>query len=468
MNLRKFSVNTLCLAAALSMGMAGCKSNNPDTADAAQDPADINNAAPTDQTQATDQTAAAPQEAAPAPSEPRHHRASSGTEEQAPEQAPAEESYQAAPTDTGYGTGYDQGYEAGIQAQQPPPPLPEYQQPECPQPNYIWTPGYWHYAPVGGYYWVPGVWVAPPYVGGLWTPGYWGFAGGFYRLHQGYWGAHIGYYGGIPYGYGYNGAGFYGGYWNHDRFTYNTAVTRVNTTIITNTYTHNVTNIYNNNTYTHISYNGGQGGLQVRPTPAQIAVMREPHVNPLPQQIEHRQQAQQNRAQYVTANGGHPAVLVAAKPIELAHVAPAPGLVNPGFRGETVRSLAARPTPAARPAETMRGPEPNGGSMRGPEPANHPAEGRPAEARPAEPARPEPGRPAPEARPAAPAARPEAHPAPQPHAMARPAEHPAPQAHPQPQQHPAEHPAARPAEHPAAKPKPEARPEEKKKPEEPR
>ena len=60
-----------------------------------------------------------------------------------------------------------------LQAQEPPPQLPEYSQPECPGDGYLWTPGYWSYAPQG-YYWVPGAWAQPPEVGYLWTPGYWG------------------------------------------------------------------------------------------------------------------------------------------------------------------------------------------------------------------------------------------------------------------------------------------------------
>ena len=39
--------------------------------------------------------------------------------------------------------------------------LPEYEQPICPQPNLMWTPGYWDYAD-GDYYWVPGAWVPAP------------------------------------------------------------------------------------------------------------------------------------------------------------------------------------------------------------------------------------------------------------------------------------------------------------------
>ena len=93
-----------------------------------------------------------------------------------------------------------------------PPPLPVCVQPPCPVAGYLWTPGYWAYdADDNDYYWVPGVWVAPPFIGLLWTPGWWGCNNGFYAWNAGYWGPTCGFYGGINYGGGYNGRGFYGG-----------------------------------------------------------------------------------------------------------------------------------------------------------------------------------------------------------------------------------------------------------------
>src|SRR5258708_14614916 len=32
-----------------------------------------------------------------------------------------------------------------VRTTEPPPPLPDYEQPQCPQPGYLWTPGYWGY-----------------------------------------------------------------------------------------------------------------------------------------------------------------------------------------------------------------------------------------------------------------------------------------------------------------------------------
>src|SRR4030088_1729048 len=60
--------------------------------------------------------------------------------------------------------------EVEVRATEAPPPLPDYEQPPCPEEGYLWTPGYWAWS--GGYYWVPGTWGEPPRIGVLWTPAY--------------------------------------------------------------------------------------------------------------------------------------------------------------------------------------------------------------------------------------------------------------------------------------------------------
>src|SRR5712692_3963837 len=49
----------------------------------------------------------------------------------------------------------------GISVGYPPPPLPVYEQPICPEEGYIWTPGYWAWDG-DDYFWVPGTWVPAP------------------------------------------------------------------------------------------------------------------------------------------------------------------------------------------------------------------------------------------------------------------------------------------------------------------
>ena len=203
------------------------------------------------------------------------------------------------------------------QASQPPPPLPDYDQPPAPAPDYLWTPGYWAWGPMG-YYWVPGCWVDAPYEGALWTPGYWGFYGGFYRFHHGYWGLHIGFYGGVDYGFGYVGHGYYGGYWNGGHFFYNTTITRVNVNVVRNVYVHPV--MVNNVVITgrignRVSFNGGSGGIQARPLPAEVHVLQEKRIPPMISQVQVQHDAAQNRQQLYSQNKGRPAVAVAARPV---------------------------------------------------------------------------------------------------------------------------------------------------------
>jgi WXXGXW repeat (2 copies) len=157
-----------------------------------------------------------------------------------------------------------------------PPSIPVFAQPLCPAPGYLWVPGYWAYGDFG-YYWVPGAWVLPPQVGLLWTPGYWGYSGSTYAFHTGYWGPSVGFYGGINYGYGYYGSGYYGGEWVGSTFRYNTAVSRVNTNVIPNTYVNR--EVVRNATGTRASFNG-PGGVQTKPNAREQAAAKAEHVAP--------------------------------------------------------------------------------------------------------------------------------------------------------------------------------------------
>ena len=124
---------------ALTFGVAGCKKNDtqdtsaqsqPAQTDQSQNPADTANLAPTDGTQATGADAQqqpvsqAPQQNYQQPA-PARHRGSR-------RQYYSNNGYDAGYQDTSYG-------QAVLQAQQPPPPLPEYSQPECPGNGYLWT-----------------------------------------------------------------------------------------------------------------------------------------------------------------------------------------------------------------------------------------------------------------------------------------------------------------------------------------
>ena len=186
-----------------------------------------------------------------------------------------------------------------------PPALPVYEQPPLPAPGFIWTPGYWGYGDAG-YYWVPGVWVHPPSVGLLWTPGYWGFAGGVYGWHAGYWGPHVGFYGGVNYGFGYGGVGFFGGEWRGGVFAYNSTVANFGGVHVTNVYENRT--IVEQNTIVnanHVSFNGGSG-ISARPSPVETQAEHEDHIQPTPNQMRHQNFAAQDRSQLASVNHGRP------------------------------------------------------------------------------------------------------------------------------------------------------------------
>jgi hypothetical protein len=195
-----------------------------------------------------------------------------------------------------------------------PPVLPVYVQPACPEPGWMWTPGYWAYGP-DGYYWVAGTWVPAPYVGALWTPGYWGWGSGLYVWHPGYWGPHVGYYGGVNYGFGFMGVGFAGGLWVGGAFRYNTAIMHVGPGIhnvyVDQTIVHNTTIINN----THVSYNGGPGGINHAPTAQENTYSHETHQGATSFQSQHQSSAMHDTTNYAKNNGGHPGNPAVARPM---------------------------------------------------------------------------------------------------------------------------------------------------------
>jgi len=248
----------------------------------------------------------------------------------------------------------------GISVSFGPPPLPVYEQPLCPAEGYIWTPGYWAYDDDDGYYWVPGTWVEAPEVGFLWTPAWWGWGGNAFFFHEGYWGPRVGFYGGINYGFGYGGDGYEGGRWEGNHFTYNTYVTRVNTTIIHNTYNTRVTNISEN----HVSYNGGNGGVEARPTPEQQSYASQRHVGPVAAQTQHIQAARSNPQMRASANQGKPPVAATVRPAD--------------FRTGAVPARQAGGEYKAPPPNAAHGNQPRPAAERNPNAENRPAGNTPA------------------------------------------------------------------------------------------
>lgn len=227
----------------------------------------------------------------------------------------------------------------------PPPALPVYAQPIIPGEGYIWAPGYWAWGPYG-YYWVPGTWVLPPRVGLLWTPGYWAWVDGAYLWHAGYWGPHIGYYGGINYGFGYIGVGYFGGFWDHDHFHYNRDANNFGGVHITNVYSKTIVNNVN---VTHVSFNGGQGGTRARPNAGEQAAARDQHVQPTELQTRHEQTASNNTAMRWSENHGKPSIAATPHPAAFTER----GTV--GARGANNATRPASPNAPHKAAATPQG-----------------------------------------------------------------------------------------------------------------
>ena len=237
-----------------------------------------------------------------------------------------------------------------------PPALPVYEQPICPGDGYIWTPGYWAWND-GGYFWVPGTWVLAPEVGYLWTPPYWGWGGGVYVFHAGYWGPHIGFYGGINYGFGYFGNGFEGGRWDGGHFFYNRSVTNINVNVIHNTYN---TTVINRNE-TRVSYNGGNGGINARPTSEEERYANERHVGPVAAQNQHFDAARGDPQFRASENHGKPPVAATSRPGEFTGHDAVPareagGEYHGGEEHGGANAPAARPTHAKELTPATRSP----------------------------------------------------------------------------------------------------------------
>lgn len=200
----------------------------------------------------------------------------------------------------------------GISVGYGPPALPVYEQPICPGDGYMWTPGYWAWDG-NEYYWVPGTWVEAPEIGFLWTPGYWGWGDNAFFFHEGYWGPHVGFYGGINYGFGYGGHGYEGGRWENNHFYYNTSVNRISNMNIHNTYNTRV----ENTTVNRVSYNGGNGGINARPSAQEDTYDKERHEGPVAAQNEHVRAAGSSPGSRASANQGKPPIAATSRAADL-------------------------------------------------------------------------------------------------------------------------------------------------------
>jgi len=155
-----------------------------------------------------------------------------------------------------------------------------------------------------------------PQPGFVWTPGYWNSDAGGFSFHEGYWGPSVGFYGGIDYGFGYSGLGYQGGHWDSGHFDYNTALSRVDTSVVRHVY-----NLRADGPVSRVSYNGGVGGIHVTvPDDADPDIsIPDAHFGPVAAQTQHMFAARNDPQQRYSANHGTPPVTATALPNLAVH-----------------------------------------------------------------------------------------------------------------------------------------------------
>ena len=180
----------------------------------------------------------------------------------------------------------------GISAEEAPPPLPEYDQPPIPAPGYIWTPGYW----AGTTSIIIGCRVAGGAAGGghLLDASLLGLLQRSLLFIGGYWGSASVSTGASTMAMVMAAVASRAARWDHGAFYYNRAVTNLRGATITNVYEKNV--VISNRDW--VSYNGGRGGLTLRPTAEEEAAAREPHRLLMQWQTQHVRAAQRGQHRF--------------------------------------------------------------------------------------------------------------------------------------------------------------------------
>jgi hypothetical protein len=90
----------------------------------------------------------------------------------------------------------------------------------------------------------------------------------------------------------------------------------VNVTNVHNVYNRTVINNHTN--VNRVSFNGGRGGVNARPTSAEMAANRDHHIGATSAQTQHEHAASSDRGQLASANHGRPSVTATARPGEFS------------------------------------------------------------------------------------------------------------------------------------------------------
>ncbi|HET7650346.1 MAG TPA: hypothetical protein VFL15_06570, partial [Gammaproteobacteria bacterium] len=175
---------------------------------------------------------------------------------------------------------------------------------------------------------------------------------------------HVGFYGGINYGYGYPGEGYWGGFWDHDEFHYNREANNVAATVVQNTYDRPVPVAAQQ---TRVSYNGGAGGVALHETPEQRAFAQEQHFDVTDAQLIQRRMARDSSAQRWSLNHGAPPIAATVRagefsgdsvtemnPKEFAHRSEPVAHTQPGAPGfKRAQRLESMPVPQPQPPRSI-------------------------------------------------------------------------------------------------------------------
>ncbi len=96
-------------------------------------------------------------------------------------------------------------------------------------------------------------------------------------------------------------------------FAYNRTVNNIGGVAIVNVYEKTI--VVDPNT-ARVSFNGGSGGIEARPTAEQEAAAHEQHVAAIPAQLQHERTASADRSLLASENHGRPAIAATARPGE--------------------------------------------------------------------------------------------------------------------------------------------------------
>jgi hypothetical protein len=131
---------------------------------------------------------------------------------------------------------------------------------------------------------------------------------------------------------------------------------------------YNTTVVNNTTTINRVSYNGGNGGVNARPTPEEEAATRQRHIPPAAAQTQHVQAARGNPELRASANHGKPPVAATQKPGAFSGREVVPAKQAGAPYNPPANRAATQPHANTRPESNV--PRPGNASNNAPRPGN--------------------------------------------------------------------------------------------------